>query len=315
MGMYRTVRREVLSVVAFAATALCTVTLVGCSGQFDHAGEGPGAGVEITIGAPAVEEGRLLAEIYGQALADKSFEVSYNFGAGNRSQYLSAMQSGAIDLVPDYSLSVLTHLSPSSPERSAVDVNFAVEDELALLGLYAVAPTEAQNGRAFVVTREFAEAQGVASIADLGSISSELIIGGTKEYERSDAGRAVLKKMYAIAGWRLKVLDTSDPQVAVDALVSGEIDVAVLPAASKYLVPHDLVALTDPSLLFRVNNVIPIVTSEVDTRPIVNVVDAVSEKLTTDALRDLITRQANERAPGDAVIAHDWLVRNGLVEP
>ena len=306
--MYRTVRQA-----ALASIVLASVSLTGCAGQFDVARAGIGEGTAITVGVPPVPEGRLLAELYGQALAAQSFDVSYNFGVGTRAEYLSAMQKGSLDLVPDYSLSLLTHLSPESPERSAIDITFALEDELAELGLYSVKSSEGENGRAFVVTREFAEANDVASIADLGAISSTLTIGATKVFERSDAGRAVLKKMYAITGWRLAVLETDDPEVAVSALVAGEIDVAVLPEASRYIVPNDLVALADPSLLFRVSTVVPVVTSEIDTRPIVDIVDSVSEKLTTEALRDLITRQANSRAPGDAVIARDWLLRTQLI--
>lgn len=309
MGMYRTVRR-----VAVASATVFALTLTGCSQLFPDDGLASGTLSEITVGSPAVPEGRLLAEIYGQALAAYSYDVTYNYGAGNRASYLVSMQNGAIDLIPEYSLSLLTHLSPSALERSKVDVVYAVEGDLADVGLYVLAPAEAVNSRAFVVTREFAEENDVSSIAELGAISSTLTIGGTKAFEKSDTGRAVLKKMYGIAGWRLNDLDSDAPEVAVESLIAGESDVIVLPAASQLIVPNDLVVLSDPSLLFRVNNVIPVVRSEIDTRPIIRIVDAVSEALTTEALRDLITRHANERAPGDAEIAHDWLVRNKLIE-
>jgi osmoprotectant transport system substrate-binding protein len=307
MGMYRTVQCAGLASI----TAL-TLTLSGCTTVLHESRGGVGSGKEITVGSPAVPEGRLLAEIYGQALAEHSFDISYNWGPGSRAEYLRALQDSAIDLVPDYSLGVLADLAPASRERSAVDIRFALKDALADLGLYSTAPAQAENGRAFVVTKAFATTHDAASIADLGVISSTLTIGATAAYERGDTGRASLEKKYGIAGWQLKELENDDPEVAVAALVAGEVDVVVLTAASKYVLPHDLLVLRDTSLLFRVNNVVPVISSDTDTRSVTRIVDAVSKKLTTQALRELITRQANSRV-GDAVIARDWLILNELV--
>ncbi len=306
--MYRTVRRASLCLFM-----VVVVPLTGCSEVFGEDVQGSGAGTQITVGSSGVPEGRVLAEVYGQALEDHSYDVSYNFGAGSRAGYLRLMQDGAIDIVPDYSLSLLTNLLPTARARSTVDIGLAVKENLADIGLKSSLPASAENGRTLVVTRTFAEANNLTTVADLRAISRTLVIGGTAEFEGSDAGRAALQKEYAIEGWTLYELASDDEKSAVDALKIGDINVAILTAASPFIAGEGLVALRDTSLLFRANNVIPVLSSKADTRSIVEIVDAVSEKLTTEALRDLIARQANSRAPGDAVIARDWLLRTQLI--
>ena len=69
---------------------------------------GGGGGGAITVGSADFPESQLLAQIYGQALAEAGFDVSYELAIGAREVYFDAVESGEVDLVPEYTNSLLS---------------------------------------------------------------------------------------------------------------------------------------------------------------------------------------------------------------
>ena len=78
----------------------------------------PAAG-EITVGSADFPESQLLAQIYGQALEAAGFDVSYELGIGAREAYYGAIEGGEVDLVPEYTGTLLSFLiAPEQPEAA-----------------------------------------------------------------------------------------------------------------------------------------------------------------------------------------------------
>ena len=98
-------------------------TTGGSAASGDTAGGGGGA---ITVGSADFAESQLLAQIYGQALAEAGFDVDYQLGIGAREVYFEAIESGEIDLVPEYTDSLLSFVlrrddPDASPEATNVE--------------------------------------------------------------------------------------------------------------------------------------------------------------------------------------------------
>jgi osmoprotectant transport system substrate-binding protein len=312
MGMYRTVSRASLILILGL-----TLAVTGCSQStldFDATAEEGSAG-GITIGAPPLPEGRLLAELYGQVLVENSYDVTYNFGLDSRASYLQALGNDIVDVVPDYSGNVLRHMAPAAPEKSFIDVSLAAKKNLSDLGLVGLDPSRAENRRAFVVSPAFAALFSVSSMRDLANFDRTLVIATPEGMEPGGAPSVALSKQYSIDNWSPIEFSRADTETVLASLESGEIDIVVLDSASAFIEARSLVVLEDPSAVFTANNLMPIVTSDRSSRSLIVVLDSVSDAVTPEALRALVFRHSNERAPGDATIARDWLIRQGLVSP
>ena len=121
---------------ATTAAAVTTVAGAGTPTTGASGGSTPtsgGAGGKIIVGSADFPENQLLAQIYGQALAQAGFEVDYKLAIGSREVYYKAIEAGEIDLVPEYTNSLLTYvLRLKDPEAVSDAKN--VEEQVADLG-------------------------------------------------------------------------------------------------------------------------------------------------------------------------------------
>ncbi len=62
----------------------------------------------------------ILADIYGQALAQNGFTVTYKLNIGARAAYIPALESGEVNLIPEYSGSILDFLEQVRDRELAV---------------------------------------------------------------------------------------------------------------------------------------------------------------------------------------------------
>src|SRR5262249_6632332 len=67
-------------------------------------------GQSLTVGSANFPENVLLAEIYAQALEAKGAKVSRKLNIGNRETYYKALTGGEIDLLPEYTNSLLSYV-------------------------------------------------------------------------------------------------------------------------------------------------------------------------------------------------------------
>ena len=103
--------RARLTIGAIVLAAVVAIT--GCSSTPPGTPEDDN-GTSIVIGSQGTRENQIIAQLYGQALAFEGYDVKYNPGIGNRKQYLKALNEGVIDLIPEYSGSLLIGLDRSS---------------------------------------------------------------------------------------------------------------------------------------------------------------------------------------------------------
>jgi osmoprotectant transport system substrate-binding protein len=268
----------------------------------------------VTVGSFDFAESRLLAEVYSQVLEAHGYRVDRAFDLGSREFVIPALAAGLIDLVPEYAGTALqfASLGTTEPEATVDETHDALASSLRTLGLAVLESARAQNVNAFVVTSETAQRYALRNVSDLARFAPRLILGGPPECPTRPFCLLGLEGTYGLAFEEFVPLDAGGPLTRA-ALDRGVIDVAVLFSTDPAI--DDLVELADDRGLQPAENVTPLVRSSVVERwgaPLVEVIDSVSRRLTTDSLRALNgALAADESSPAGA--ASRWLKSEGIV--
>jgi osmoprotectant transport system substrate-binding protein len=304
-------RRTLLTLTAAAATLTLAACGGGGSGPLDT---GPSAGAPapgdtIKIGSANFSESTLLATIYADALQAKGVKVDQTPPLGSRETYIPALKDGSIDLIPEYTGTLLQYLNPQATESSADDVYAALKKTVPA-PLTVLDKSAAEDKDAVVVSRAVADRYNAKSIADLAPHCGELVFGGPSEFETRPDGIPGIKKTYNCAFKSYLSLDTGP--VTVKAVTDNTVQAADIFTTNPAIEENNLVALEDPKNNFAAQNVVPLINSAKASDQVKQVLNAISAKLTTAALVDL-NRQLNAPdKPDSSTVAKAWLSQNGL---
>ncbi|MCU1516972.1 MAG: glycine/betaine transporter substrate-binding protein, partial [Pseudarthrobacter sp.] len=88
------------------------------------------AGGSLVVGSADFPESQIVAEIYAGALTAAGVTATTKPNIGSREIYFKAVQDGSVDLVPDYSGNLLSHVDPEAAEVSAEDIAKALPEKL-----------------------------------------------------------------------------------------------------------------------------------------------------------------------------------------
>jgi osmoprotectant transport system substrate-binding protein len=295
---------------ALASTALLLgLTLLGCSSD-PTAGRSASPALDddvITVASFDFAESRLLGEIYAQALEAGGHRVRRAFGIGPRELVDPALASGLVELVPEYAGTALQFLGlgTTAPTADVAATHEALRVTAARRGITALAVAPAQDANTFVVTRATATARSLLRLSDLAGAAPGLTVGGPPECPTRPL---CLRNVYGLSFKEFVRLDTGGP-VTLQALRNGDVDLALLFTTDPAVAGADLVELADDRGLQPAENVTPLIRTELVEHwgsGLTDLLDAVSRRLTTGALRALNGRAA---APGAdlAGIATEWL--------
>lgn len=311
------VRPPVRPPVRRTARVLCVpaaVLLLAACSQSDplaeptEPDESAAAGETIVVGSQDYYSNEIIAEIYAQALEAEGFTVERDLRIGQREVYLPEVEAGSIDLFPEYTGNLLQYWEPETEARTSDDVYEALLEAVPD-GLQVLDQAPATDQDSYNVTREFAEANDVASLADLASVTVPLTLGGNSELATRPYGPDGLRSVYGVEVGFTPIEDSGGP-LTVKALEDGTVQLVNIYSADPSIAANDLVTLDDPEGLFLASNVVPLAAADLDERA-AEVVDAVSAALTAEDLVALNARSVDEQAPA-ASIAADWLAEAGL---
>ena len=257
----------------------------------------------ITVGSQSYYSNEIIAEIYAQALEENGFEVERRYAIGQREAYVPALEAGEVDLFPEYTGNLLQYYTPDATATAADEVYSALQSALPE-NLTALAMSPATDQDSYNVTREFAEAEGISSLADLAGVSG-LVLGGNPELEERPYGPQGLLNTYGV-----EVGFEATGDLTFEALVEGEINMANIYSGDPRIAQFDLVTLADPEGMFLSSNVVPIANSAI-ADDVANIINAVSVAMSPQELVELNNRSQQEQL-SSADIANDWLVSEGL---
>jgi osmoprotectant transport system substrate-binding protein len=265
---------------------------------------GPGS---ITVGSAGFTENVLLADIYADAMSAKGVKVTKHTNIGERPIYMKALNDGSIDFIPEYSGSILSYLDTSASAKSAADVYTALQQKLSDT-LVALTYSPAVDSDTITVTQATATKYNLKSIADLASVASKLSLGAPAQFKTRADGVPALKSVYGVTFGRFTPLQAGGA-VTITALKNGTVDAADIFSTDSSIAKNGFVSLEDPKNMFAAQNVVPIITKAKLTQPMVDACNAVSAKLDTKTLADLVAKAGS----GDPdSVAKEWLASAGL---
>jgi osmoprotectant transport system substrate-binding protein len=287
-----------------------------CTGGEPTGPEDARADGALTIASFDFPESAIIAELYGQALADAGYRVEVLHEVGPRELLAPALERGLVEFVPEYLGTALGFLT-RRPDAATADVNEtyrALASELQARGIVALEPAPAQDANGFAVTRETAERYDLETISDLGPVAGELVFGGPPECPERPLCLQGLQDVYGLSFESFFAVDASGP-VTVAALQADQVDVALMFTTSGYLDGPELMLLRDDRELQPAENVVPVVRADVLRRlgpGVREVVESVSRRLTTEDLVEL-NRLVSLEGEEPGAVAGDWLAAHGIV--
>ena len=307
--------QKMRAALAAAVGSVLAVAIAACGGSSNPVtptgspASGSSAPADtIAIGSANFQESTLLAHIYAEALKAKGVKVSTKLNIGAREAYIPGLQDGSIDLIPEYSGVLLQYFDKNATAVSSEDVYQALQSALPA-NLIVLEQSQAQDKDSVAVTTATAGKYKLTSIADLAGHAGSLVFGGPPEFKTRPDGVPGLKRVYDVTFGQFKTLDAGGP-LSVNALKNGQVDAADIFTTDPSIEKYDFVVLQDPKNLYTAQNVLPLINKAKASQTVTSALNAVSAKLDTKTLTDLLGKVYDKQDPN--AVAKAWLAQVGL---
>jgi osmoprotectant transport system substrate-binding protein len=298
-------------VAAGVLIASASLLLAGCSSSSSLSGSSsaPKSKSTIIVGNAGFSENVILADIYGQALAKAGYKITYK-NAGDRTAYVPALKSGEINLIPDYTGSILDFLDNSATANSPADVDAALAKALPS-NLVALTPASAADSDTITVTSAYAKTNHLSSIGDLKNVKS-FTLGASQQFQTRPDGIKGLQTVYGLTNIQFTAINDGGGPATLKALLANTIQAADIYSTTPSIVENKLVSLKDPKNLFASQEIVPIITKSLATTQVRSILNGVDAKLTTADLLALNEEVSGSAKTDPAVAAKNWLKSKGL---
>jgi osmoprotectant transport system substrate-binding protein len=293
-------------------------------------GSGGGSKPTVKIGSVGFDEARVMAEVYAVALEAKGYPIDRaGIGLGTRDVVAPAIESGQINLQPEYIGSRLTYeknhgAAASIPGASGDSAANATNLQTALTpkNLTALAYTPGIDTNAFVVRAETASQLGLVKMSDTAAVQDQLRWGLATDCPTNalcGAPGGALEQ-YGITQDTIAaatLLSACDTPMA-DALKNNTIDVAELCSTQPDIIVNGWVILEDDLHTQPADNVAPIVRNDLltavpDRAAFEKTLNDISAKIDTTTLAQLYKEVAvDHKDPKEVATA--WLKANGFIQ-
>jgi osmoprotectant transport system substrate-binding protein len=308
--------------IGLLIAAVLVVGVAGCGGGDDlkntdtgtSTGSSAGSGAtgqSITVGSANFPENVVLAEIYAGALEAKGFKVDKKLNVGSREAIFPAMEKGDLGVLPEYTGALLSYVSKGKSKSKdtagqVTELKSSLPAKLTILEASA-----AEDKDTVTCTKAVVDKYQLKSLDDLAKVGKDVTLGGPPELaKREGFGLKGLKSVYGITFKRFRPLDVAGP-LTVAALKDGKVDCANLFSTQSAIPANGFITLEDPKGLVESEAVIPLIAKDKATPEATAALNAVSAKLTTDNLKELVKRVEVDKDDA-AMVAGDFLSQNGL---
>ncbi len=275
----------------------------------------------VKVGSFNFDESEILQELYAQVLETNGYTIERHARLGNREIVEPALESGQIDLVPEYLATVEAFIAGknSTPSKATSDpaaTQTALQALLTPKNLTVLDFAQAVDTNGFVVTKATADKYKLAKMSDLQPVAGQLVLGGPPECPQRPFCLLGLQQTYNLQFKDFKPLDAGGP-LTVTALTSdpAQIDVGLLFTTDPNITVKNLVLLDDDKHLQLADNVAPLVRNAIlsagaDAKTLLN---SVTAKLTTADLTTMNNDVGNNHKDAKDV-AKAYLQSKGLIK-
>ncbi len=246
---------------ALALGASMLVLLSACT-------TGGGSKPTIKVGSDGFYEAKLMAEIYAQALEAKGYTIDRKgIGIGARKVSAPALESGQIDLKPEYIGSGLAFYDPtkstSDPAANAAALQTILTGKGGGITVLNYSPATDYN--AFVVRKETSDQFQLTKLSQVAAVNPPLKIGVATDCPTNPVCGKALKDAYGIDVYSAKLLSPCDTPM-VQALLGKTIDVGELCSTQPDIQVNGWVILDDDKKTQPAENIAPLVRNDYLTK-------------------------------------------------
>lgn len=249
----------------------------------------------IIVGSKNFTEGYLLSELYADALEDNGYEVERVFNMSTDT-LSPAIQSGEVDLYPEYTGTALTDVLGKELETDldviyeTVSTEYDKQWDIKWLEL-----TQMEDKVAMVMLRERAQELGITNLTEMQKISDQLVLGDGVNFAEREDDLLRLNKIYGEFKFTVENVDYS---LAYACLDDGTADVIPGLTTDVQLLDDKYIQIEEDIPVWPPQYVAPIVRKEaLEANPeIEEILNNVSAQLTTDKMIEMLNEViTNER--------------------
>ncbi len=318
--------RSLLRRAMLPALLVPVIALSACGGSGDafqeetNTDSAPaGSAGDLVVGGAQFTEMAIMQEMYKLLLEDAGYSVEVKT-AGQREIYIKSLESGEIDVVPEYAATTAEYLNreangPDAPPIATSDATETVDAMRPLAeakGLTVLEPSEALDANGFYVTKEFADQNSLKTLSDLAALAQPLTLAAGDECLERPFCALGLEDTYGldIAG---VTGDEFGSATGKQKVVDGDAQLGLTGTTDGTLEGLGLVVLEDDKKLQAADNLVPIVNSEdASDEKIAQTLNQLAPVLTTQDLTELNAKVDGERQkPAD--VAKEYLQSKDLI--
>ncbi len=267
-------------------------------------------GPTIRLRGQDFSEAITIAEVYGQYLQSKGYDIEIQTPAGFRTEAIDGITNGDLDLIVDYIGGAQAALAPDAPSSADPDEIVAViAPAFEAIGATLLDYSPAVDGDAFVV-RGDSEATTISDVAGL-----DYKLGASSQCPERPQCLIGLEDpaIYGITFADFVTLEFGP--LLGEALSSNEVDAVIWNTTAPQITADGFKVLDDDKGLFPAQNIAPIITKAVLDAygaQLAADINALSAMITTDDLLAWNTETDIALRESDAV-ATEWLQSKGLL--
>jgi osmoprotectant transport system substrate-binding protein len=302
--------------------AALALAAVGCGGddEAEPAGETtaegeamPGEGKPpVTLGTKDFPEEFILGELYTQALEAKGYTVELKKNIGSTEIIDTALTSGEIDGYPEYlgvTLAVVAGIN--EPSESAEDTYNQAKEFYEGRGQTLSEQTPFFDVDAIGTTKEFAEENGLTTVADLKKLDS-FTVGARPEFQDRFQGLRGMREVYGLTNAEFVQLAQG---ITYQALDSNDVDTINVFSTDAQLASGKYVVLEDPEGVFGYQHVALVIDQakldELGGDQFMDIINEVNALLTNEAIIEMNKAVVIDQQD-EAEVAGAFLEANGL---
>jgi osmoprotectant transport system substrate-binding protein len=300
---------------AVAVVVMVGTLVAGCTDSDVGPTQRPSTGDSdvIVVGVSgAFAENQIVAEMYAQVLEHAGYTVERQLDLRSRESSQNALEAGAIDVKPEYLSSLLLFLDRNAEASAdASDVARRAGDLLRSEGVTLLTPSAAQDTNQFVANAETAQRFDLTTMSSLAPVAGQLTFGGPPECPQRPFCLPGLHEVYGVLFDDFTPLDAGGP-LTVDALKADEVQIGLLFSTDPSIGQNGFVPLADDRHLQDAENITPLIRSEKLNGEVRALLDAVSARLSTEKVTELVGKVVID-GQDVAAVANEFLTANGLL--
>jgi osmoprotectant transport system substrate-binding protein len=320
-------RRTHPALLALLLAVLAMFVVAACGDDDDDSGGGgqdtggeqaasqPGEGKPaVTLGTKDFPEEFILGELYKQALEAQGYTVNLKKNIGSTEIIDKSLTSEEIDGYPEYlgvslAVSFRKDIVPKSAEQTYNMAKQLYEER----GQVISRQTPFFDVDAIATTKEFADQNGLKTVADLKKLDS-FTVGARPEFRNRFQGLKGMRSEYGLTNAQFRQLALG---IQYQALDSGDVDSANVFSTDAQLASGKYTVLEDPKGVFGYQHVAMVMNRDkyeaLGGPEFFAVIDGVSELLTNEAMITMNKAVVLDKQD-EAEVARSFLEANGLLE-